>query len=135
VVRNADGAVLGVTGLVELSRRDRRAVVGSWLGREHWGTGVNTESKALVAGLAFGALGIERVGAYAAVENARSRAALRRLGWREEGTLRHWHRHGDRVYDVVVHSLLRPEWESSPLRDVAIEVRGRPPAPWFVAEA
>src|SRR5215207_1140340 len=30
---------IGVTGLSELSRRDLRAMVGTWLGREHWGSG------------------------------------------------------------------------------------------------
>src|SRR5205823_10260461 len=44
---------VGVTGLSELSRRDRRAMVGTWLGREHWGGGANAESKALVLQLAF----------------------------------------------------------------------------------
>jgi ribosomal-protein-alanine N-acetyltransferase len=71
---------IGVTGLVEFSRRDRRAIVGSWLGRRWWGSGANTEAKALVARLAFEHLGLDRVGAYADVENARSQAALEKVG-------------------------------------------------------
>jgi len=132
VVRRRDGAVLGVTGLSELSRRDRRAVVGTWLGRPYWGSGANAESKALVAALAFHTLGLERLGAYAAVENERSRRALERLGFRPEGTLRRWHRHGESVYDVVTHSLLREEWEGSALAAVPVEVSGAPPAAWIV---
>ncbi len=132
VVRRADEAVIGVTGLSELSRRDRRAVVGTWLGRPHWGTGANAESKALVAALAFGPLGLERLGAYAAVENDRSRRALERLGFRPEGTLRRWHRHGERVYDVVTHAMLASEWPASPLAATAAEVRGAPPRAWRV---
>lgn len=132
IVRHTDGAVLGVTGLSELSRRDRRAVVGTWLGREHWGSGANAASKALVAALAFGSLGLERLGAYAAVENDRSRRALERLGFRPEGTLRRWHRHGERVYDVVTHSLLREEWEGSPLAAATVEISGAPPLTWIV---
>ena len=57
--------LVGVTGLTEYSRRDRRAVVGTWLGREYWGTGVNRESKALIAHLGFEVIGLERLGAYA----------------------------------------------------------------------
>ena len=38
---------IGITLLSELSRRDRRAIVGTWLGRAHWGTGANRETKAL----------------------------------------------------------------------------------------
>lgn len=128
-----DHGPVGVTGLAELSRRDRRAVVGTWLGRAWWGTGVNAESKALVAALAFRALGLERIGAYSNVTHARSQAALERLGFVHEGVLRRFHRHGDVRHDVAVFSLLRSEWESSPLAQVGVEIRGEPPAAFVVA--
>ena len=118
---------IGVTGIAELSRRDRRAVVGTWLGREHWGTGANAGSKALIAHLAFVILGLERLGAYTDLENPRSQAALQRIGFRREGTLRRWHRHGDSVHDVLVYSWLRDEWERSDLSLTQVEVRGEPP--------
>jgi ribosomal-protein-alanine N-acetyltransferase len=128
IVHRLDGPI-GVVGLSELSRRDRRAVVGTWLGRRWWGTGANREAKALVAHLAFVHLGIERLGAYADVENARSQAALLRLGFVREGVLRAFHRHGARVRDVVAFSLLRDEWEASPLAAVPAELTGSlPPA-------
>lgn len=122
-----DGAPIGVIGLSEFSPRDRRAVVGTWLGRRHWGTGANREAKAMVARLAFAALGLERVGAYAAVENERSQAALTRLGFSREGVLRRWHRHGEVAHDVVLYSLLRGEWLGSPLARVEVEILGEPP--------
>lgn len=130
IVRRGEGPI-GVTGLSERSVRDRRAVVGSWLGRRWWGSGANAEAKALVTALAFGPLGLQRLGAYADVENARSRSALARLGFREEGVLRAWHRHGERVRDVVVYGLLRAEWERSALAAVPVEIRGEPPAAWL----
>ena len=37
--------------------RDRRATVGSWLGRSYWGSGANFEAKAMIAALAFQRLG------------------------------------------------------------------------------
>jgi ribosomal-protein-alanine N-acetyltransferase len=123
-----DGGPIGVTGLSEFSRRDRRAVVGTWLARSRWGTGANAESKALIARLAFGPLGLQRLGAYADVENERSQAALLRLGFAREGVLRRWHRHGERVRDVVLFSWLKEEWARSPLVDVAVSVLGEPPA-------
>lgn len=124
------GAVAGVTGLGELSRRDRRAMVGTWLGREHWGTGANAESKALVAHLAFAICGLDRLGAYSNPDNERSNRALERVGFTREGTLRRWHRHGDRALDVHVYGLLREDWEASPLRAVAVRTAGTPPAAW-----
>ena len=122
-----DGGPIGVTGLSEFSQRDRRAVVGTWLGRRHWGTGANRESKALVARLAFEALALTRLGAYADVENPRSQAALIGLGFEREGVLRSWHRHGSRVRDVVLFSLLKDQWRRSALAQVKVEIRGDPP--------
>jgi len=131
IVHREDGPI-GVVGLVELSQRDRRAVIGTWLGRRWWGSGANREVKALLARLAFEQLGVERLGAYADVENGRSQAALERLGFRREGLLRRWHRHGDLAHDVYVYGLLREEWAASPLVQVPCTIEGAPPAA-FVA--
>jgi ribosomal-protein-alanine N-acetyltransferase len=122
-------AVAGVTGLSELSRRDRRAMVGTWLGREHWGSGANAESKALILHLAFAVCGLERVGAYSNPGNERSTRALEKLGFRHEGVLRSWHRHGEVHHDVNVFGLLRDEWTGAPF-DVAVD--GEPPPAWVI---
>src|SRR5205823_12170839 len=111
VIVDRDRGPIGVTGLSELSRRDRRAIVGTWLGRRYWGSGANRASKALIARLGFSVLGLERLGAYAAIDNPRSQAALENLGFVREGILRRWHRHGEKVHDVAVYSWLKEEWE------------------------
>jgi ribosomal-protein-alanine N-acetyltransferase len=123
---------IGVSGLSELSRRDRRATIGTWLGREHWGTGANAESKALIAALAFERLGLERLTAYTSPENPRSQTALERLGFVREGELRAFHRHPSGVHDVLVYGLLRADWEGSPIREVPVEIAGDPPAAFVV---
>ena len=64
VIVHKEAGVIGVTGLSEFSLRDRRAVVGTWHGREWWGKGANRQSKALVLGMAFRGLGLERVTAW-----------------------------------------------------------------------
>jgi [ribosomal protein S5]-alanine N-acetyltransferase len=122
-----DRGPIGVTGLTELSHRDRRAVVGTWLGRAHWGTGANARSKALIAHLGFEVIGLERLGAYADLDNPRSQRALERIGFQREGVLRRWHRHGDSVHDVVVYSWLKGEWRRSPMAGTSVEVVGEPP--------
>lgn len=131
VVVHREHGPIGSTGLSELARRDRRATVGTWFGRPYWGTGVNRESKAAIAALAFRRLGVERLTAYTSTANPRSQAALERLGFVREGVLRRYHRHPARVHDVVVFGLLREDWESSPLHDVPVEIAGDPP-PAFV---
>lgn len=132
IVHRDDGPI-GVTGLAELSRRDRRGVVGTWLGRRWWGSGSNEESKALMGRLAFDHLGLDRVGAYADVDNGRSQAALERVGFVREGILRGWHRHGDSVRDVALFSLLRADFARSRLAAVPTQLRGEPPHAFVVA--
>lgn len=131
VVHHDDGPI-GVTGLSELSRRDRRATVGSWFGHRWWGSGANFESKALIARLSFEVLGLDRLNAWANTRNGRSQVALERIGFRREGELAGWHRHGDVVHDVVVFGLLRAAWERSALSAVPAHVRGTPPAAFVV---
>jgi [ribosomal protein S5]-alanine N-acetyltransferase len=123
---------IGVTGLSELAVRDRRATVGSWFGREWWGSGANRESKAMIAAVAFRHLGLDRVTAWANTRNGRSQVALERVGFRREGVLRGWHRHGEARHDVVVFGMLREQWEASPLAEVPVQVTGSPPAAFVV---
>ncbi|MGO9793140.1 MAG: GNAT family N-acetyltransferase [Solirubrobacteraceae bacterium] len=118
------GDPIGITLLYELNRRDRRAVVGTWLGRAHWGTGENREAKALVAHLAYGPLGLERLAAYADVRNGRSRSALERAEFKPEGVLRQFHRHSDVPRDVAVYSLLRAEWLGGDLARIPALISG-----------
>jgi ribosomal-protein-alanine N-acetyltransferase len=118
----------GITGLSEFSRRDGRCVVGTWFGRRFWGTGANRESKAMVAHLAFAVLGMHRLGSYSNPANERSTRALLGVGFRHEGVLRHWHRHGDAWLDVNVFGMLRDEWERGPLAGVPVRVDGEAPA-------
>jgi [ribosomal protein S5]-alanine N-acetyltransferase len=134
VIHDREHGPIGVTGLGELSRRDRRAMVGTWLGRAHWGTGANAESKALVAHAAFEVCGMERLGAYSNPENVRSARALERVGFTREGTLRGWHRHAGDQLDVHVFGMLRGDWEAGPLREARIAVIGTPPPAWIVSE-
>jgi len=128
VVTHGEAGVIGVTGLSEVAARDGRATVGTWFGRDWWGRGVNTESKALIAALAFDRLGLERLTAWANVRNGRSQLALERAGFAREGVLRGWHRHDDQLHDVVVFRMLRAEFAASALREVPVEIAGDLPA-------
>jgi RimJ/RimL family protein N-acetyltransferase len=126
VVHDSDGPV-GITGLSEFSTRDRRCMVGTWFGKPWWGSGVNRESKAAIAHLAFRVLGINRLGSYSNPANIRSTRALEAVGFTREGVLRAWHRHGDRYLDVNVFGMLRADWAVGPLREIPVSVRGEPP--------
>lgn len=127
VIAGEDDRPIGITGLSEFSRRDGRAVVGTWLGRDHWGTGANRESKALVLSVGFRSLGLQRISAYAHPENERSLRALEGLGFVAEGTLVAWHLHRGERRDVRILRLLREDWEVSELATLPVTVDGEPP--------
>jgi [ribosomal protein S5]-alanine N-acetyltransferase len=127
VIVHRQAGVIGVTGLSEFSLRDRRAVVGTWHGREWWGTGANRQSKALILAVAFRGLGLERVTAWCGTDNGRSQTALERLGFVREGVLRNWHVHGGEPKDVIAYGMLRREWESSDLAAEPVEIAGELP--------
>jgi ribosomal-protein-alanine N-acetyltransferase len=129
----ASDRVIGLTGLSDFSPRDGRAVVGTWLGREHWGSGANRESKALVLAMGFRTLGLNRVTALASPQNVRSIAALERLGFVHEGVLRGWHVHGNELRDVAVLRMMRDEWEHTPLAEVPVMIDGDGPNAFEVA--
>lgn len=124
VIVHPEDGVIGVTGLSEFSLRDRRAVVGTWHGREWWGSGANRSSKTLVLALAFEGLGLERVTAWCGDDNGRSQKALERLGFVHEGVLRRWHVHHGEPKDVISYSMLRSEWEASDLAREPVEIQG-----------
>ena len=127
VIVHPDGGVIGVTGLSEFSLRDRRAVVGTWHGRDWWGTGANRQSKTLVLALAFRGLGLERVTAWCGADNGRSQKALERLGFVHEGVLRSWHVHRGDPKDVISYSMLNREWENGELAREPVEIVGEIP--------
>jgi ribosomal-protein-alanine N-acetyltransferase len=127
VIEHLEAGPIGISGFSEIARRDRRATIGTWLGRAWWGTGANREVKALMCHLGFELLALERIGSYTNVEHERSQRALTRLGFEREGVLRAYHRHGDEPLDVAVFGLLRSAWAAGPLRDVPVVVDGEPP--------
>ncbi|CAB4858939.1 unannotated protein [freshwater metagenome] len=125
----------GITGLSEFSERDGRCMIGTWLGRDFWGSGVNRESKAIMMRLAFELLGQHRLGSYSNPANERSTRALLGVDFRHEGVLRDWHRHPAGWLDVNVFGLLREEWEASELAGIEVRAEGELPAAFRSAAA
>jgi len=114
VQRLTDDAVIGSTSLYELDLAERRAEVGAtWFDRSCWGGPYNTESKLLLFGYAFGALGLVRIALRTDNLNERSQRAMTRLGLTYEGTLRsHMVRQDGTRRDSLYYSVLADEWPS-----------------------
>ena len=113
VIEKQGGRAIGSTRYGAISRADRRLEIGwTWYGRAWHRTGVNTESKLLLLRHAFETLGAIRVELKTDMLNERSRAAILRLGAREEGIFRN-HRiipGTGRIRDTVYFSIIDREW-------------------------
>lgn len=112
IVHLGSGRVVGSTRLANHSARDGRVEIGwSWVAPAWQRSAVNTEAKLLLLTYAFERLRLERVELKTDALNARSRAAIARLGAREEGTLRrHMRTDAGRLRDTVYFSILADEW-------------------------
>ena len=121
IIHRASGRAIGSTRYLDIRRSDRALEIGwTWIGREHQRSAVNTECKYLLLANAF-ARHWNRVEFKTDSRNARSRAALRKLGATEEGVLRHhmWMPQGY-FRDSVYFSVLAGEW---PRVRAALETR------------
>jgi RimJ/RimL family protein N-acetyltransferase len=112
VCRVADGRWVGSTSYLDIAPRHRRVEVGStWYHPDVWGTPINPECKLLLLAYAFDVVGVDRVALVTDALNARSQAAIARLGAVREGVLRsHMVSQGERVRDTVVFSIVSAEW-------------------------
>lgn len=113
IVIAGDGDVAGQVRLMDWSRAERRAEVGVWLKREHWGKGYGTEAVRLACLFGFRSMRLHRVLAKVVSGNDASAKVLRKLGFREEGTLRADARVGRAWADVRIFGLLRGELKDS----------------------
>ncbi len=113
VVRDAQGGeVIGSTRYGAISAPNRRVEIGwTWYKRESQRTPVNTETKLLLLTHAFETLGMIRVELKTDALNAKSRAAIARIGGVQEGIFRqHLICASGRIRDTVYFSLLASEW-------------------------
>ena len=108
------GRAIGGTRFATYSAADRRVEIGwTWIGRAWQRTAVNTEAKYLMLRHAFETLGCIRVELRTDVLNDRSRAAILRIGAKEEGILRkHSLTANGRARDTIYYSILDDEWPS-----------------------
>ncbi|VWX57421.1 GNAT family N-acetyltransferase [Burkholderiales bacterium 8X] len=110
--RKTDGRIVGSTRYFNVDAKNRRLEIGhTWYSRGVQRTGVNTESKLLLLQHAFEQLGCIAVEFRTHWFNFDSRAAIARLGAKQDGVLRNHQRAPDgTLRDTVVFSIIQAEW-------------------------
>lgn len=112
VRRLADDAIVGSTSYGNVVPEQARAEIGwTWYAKAAQATAVNPEAKLLLMSNAFETAGYHRVELKTDAKNARSRAAILKLGAKEEGILRgHMWMPTGYWRDTVYYSVLADEW-------------------------
>ncbi|HID85316.1 MAG TPA: N-acetyltransferase [Anaerolineaceae bacterium] len=91
--------------------RNRSAEVGIVIGEKNfWGQGYGREALGLLVEAGFERLNLHRIWLHVHTDHIRAIKAYQGLGFVEEGRLRQAHFRQGRYVDVVVMSVLRPEW-------------------------
>lgn len=112
VRRLGDGAIVGSTSYLDIQPKDARIEIGAtWYVPAAQGGPVNPEAKLLLLQNAFGA-GYNCVFLKTNSRNARSRAAILKLGAKQDGILRGhlWREEAGYFRDTVYFSILAEEW-------------------------
>jgi RimJ/RimL family protein N-acetyltransferase len=111
LVPHAQRAPVGLLQLRQLEPEFRTAEWGAAMSPQYWGAGLFLDAARLLLDFAFTDLGVHRLEARAALANARSQAAMRKLGAVQEGVLRRSLTTADgQRHDQVLWSLLDEDW-------------------------
>jgi RimJ/RimL family protein N-acetyltransferase len=110
IVLRSHDRVIGGADLRIVSPRDRRGEIGYGLAQAWWGHGYATEAAALLLGFGFDGLGLVRIEALCAIDNARSLRTLERLGMRREGRLAQYRWKKGQARDHFLYAVTREEW-------------------------
>ena len=110
--RNDTGALCGMTTYMNADVANRRVEIGStWYAASAQRTGINTECKLMLLTHAFEDMHCIAVEFHTHWMNQQSRAAIARLGAKQDGILRNHQRMPDGSYrDTVVFSIIESEW-------------------------
>jgi N-acetyltransferase len=111
-IEKATGRVIGSTRYMNIEKVHHRVEIGcTWIGREWQRSAVNTEAKYLLLRHAFETLGCMRVELKTDSLNEKSRAAILRIGAKQEGIFRnHMMTSTGRIRHTVYFSIVDSEW-------------------------
>jgi N-acetyltransferase len=111
-VDRRSGKAIGSTRYMNIVPEHKRLEIGwTWIAPAWQRSAINTEAKYLMIRHAFERLECNRVELKTSALNAKSRAAILRIGAKEEGTLRsHMVNPDGSLRDTVYFSVIAPEW-------------------------
>ena len=113
VVPDGYDTAVGLFQVRQLESGFGTAEWGFAIASEFWGSGLFTKGAQAVLGFTFEVVGVHRLEARAAVQNARGNGALRKIGAVQEGILRKSFLRGGRLHDQALWAIIDEDWYRS----------------------
>jgi RimJ/RimL family protein N-acetyltransferase len=98
--------IIGMVGLKAIDRKDRKAEIGYWIGKEFWKKGYGTAAASIMTAYGFEVLGLNKIYARTFDFNKTSVRVLEKLGFEREGLLKEETLHKNGFVDEVLFGLL-----------------------------
>jgi len=125
IVDRAGGNVIGMTGLLDIDLKNRRAQFYITIGeKEYWGRKIADEVIEIILRYGFTEIGLNKIYLYTLSNNERARKVYERNGFTQEGVLREHHYCAGKLQDLHQHGILKREWESRLTRDQRLAAAG-----------
>ncbi len=106
-----EGKQIGGIGLFPWDTANKKISIAYWLVEEYQSKGIMTDSLKKVIEYAFTEMGLNRIEVTVALENVKSSALPKKLGFTLEGIAREGNWLYDHFVDLEVYSLLHTEWK------------------------
>lgn len=108
----AEDIFLGAGGFNSLEKENRKAEIGFWLLKEHWGKGIMQEVMPLVFQLGFEQLNLNRIEGFVESTNTKCKRALEKINFTYEGTMREYEVKNGEAISVDIYAILKSEFSS-----------------------
>ncbi len=111
ICENSTNNLIGMTGLIDLSHRHRRAQFYITIGEiSAWGKGYSKEVIPLVLEFAFMELGLEKVYLFTFDNNGKARKIYETMGFKQEAFMRKQYFLHGKLNDLFQHAILKDEY-------------------------
>ena len=107
-----DGLAVGLIGLLSIDNKNKKAEYYITIGESQYkGRGIAKKASELLIDYAFDALGLCRIYLYTEADNVAAQSSFERIGFRQEGLIRHDLYSHEAFVDRFIYGLTKDEWK------------------------
>ncbi len=113
IVEKETNQVIGTIAAPTVKEKTKTIEITYAIGFDWWGKGITAEAVNAVIDFFFEKVGINRIEAGHDLLNVNSGKVMQKVGMQKEGVLRQAGINNTGVFDIVLYSILKEEWEAN----------------------